>query len=176
MIAAGSVALLSSAAGCGGEGSETTESSSSASVPVTGTLTFTRADGTHFSVSEGEVSCGPSTTEKKRPAIFVQTANPSQEKPFFRLEAVLADVEENPVIAMPSNYIESDPQGGILFAYDPKTRNELDSTFEDSAGAIRFQSAECAPHPEVEFSVKGTLDSEFGNLAPNDVEGSFRSD
>lgn len=160
---------------CGGEGDPTDSTASGGETKATGSLTFTRADGTQFSAEGGIVRCGPTSTEKKRPAIFVRTEKPSRSRPFFQLEAVLADVAADPVVELPNNFIESDPQGAVLYAYDPETKNELDSTFEDSSGAIRIESVSCEPRPEIAFSVKGTLDSEFGNLDPNRVQGSFRS-
>lgn len=161
--------------GCGSEGGTTgsTDSGSVEATRATGSLTFTRPDGSTFSVDSAVVRCAPTTTEKKLPAIFVSSASPSRSEPFFQLEAVLADVPDGTELQLPANYIESDPEGAVLFAYDPKTKNELDSTFEDSAGSIKFESASCDPEPQISFSVDGTLDSEFGDLAPNDVQGSF---
>lgn len=142
---------------------------------MTGSLRFTRSDGSRFTVRGAEVACAPSSTQKKRPAIFVRTRAPSRDKPFFQLEAVLADVTDNEVVQMPSNYIESDPHGAVLYAYDTETGNELDSTFEDSGGEIHFERAACDPAPSIAFTVSGTLDSEFGNLDPVRVEGSFHT-
>lgn len=177
MLLAGALAsLLSFGIGCGQRDSDSTNATPPANGEVTGSLSFTRSDGTRFSLNGAEVRCGPSSTERKRPAIFVRSRSPSRSKPFFQLEAVVADVMHDPVVQMPSNYIESNPHGAVLYAFDPKTGNELDSTYEDSSGAIRFESVSCDPRPRIAFTVDGTLDSEFENLDPAAVKGSFSSD
>ena len=179
--------LALAAAGCGDDDDADTPGTATATAPgtttaapptagdVTGSLTFTRDDGTTFTLTGGDLSCEPTSTEKKRPAIVLQTADPSQTAPFFRLEAVLADVQADPDVRFPTSFVESDPEGAILFAYDAQTRNELSSSFEDSTGGVRFERASCAPVPEIAVTVDGTIDSEFGDREPARVEGSLRS-
>lgn len=166
------------AGGCGGGGDSSETETGPVEPAGEGSLTVTRPDGTTFSLDEATVFCGPSSTETERPAIYVRTPDPSDDRPFFSLEAIVEDVQEQAVLEFPSTYIESQPEGGVLFLYDPDGGtdgpNELNSTYEDSTGSIRFRSVECDPEPAIDFTVSGEIDSEFGNLEPVRVEGGFR--
>ena len=161
-------------AGCGGGDSTSSPATDSTTPADEGALTFTRGDGTSFSFDEVNVTCGETSTETKKPAIRVESmTNPADGEPAFFLEAVLADVRENPVVRLPSSYIESDPQGALLFAVDPETGNELNTSFEKSRGTIRFDSVSCDPSPRISFTIEGRIDTELEGLGVNEVEGSF---
>lgn len=181
LVATACIFILALIAGCGGDDTgtdDTTEADSG--------LTFTREDGSTFTIADAEVSCGPSpSTDSGEEAIIVgEQEFPDSEptEPFLLIEGIVADVVPNATIELPDSYLTDDPDGAQMFVYDPggglevdgeeTGGNELSSSVGDASGQIVFESASCDP-PSVEVSVDATLGSELSDHGTVDVTGSI---
>jgi hypothetical protein len=144
-------------------------------------LTFTRANGTAFTIEGAEVRCGRSTeSDAPLQAVFVegsaQEFDPGREptEPLFLLEAFPRDVAGGDTITLPHSYEYNDPSGAVLFVYDAETGNELSSSAEGASGTIVFERASCDPSPSVDVTIDATLGSEFFQGRRVEVEGQLR--
>lgn len=161
-------------------------------------LVFARAgDGSTFTISDASVTCGRTDTSAGRPqAIFVtgppeifdDAGSDTPGGPFFRLEAIVADVSPSGTVKFPDEVYSDgagaslfaadpgDPKGGAFEAVVPETggANELSSSEEEARGEIIFELVTCSPRPEIAFTVDARLGSEFFEQPSLIVDGSFR--
>ena len=136
-----------------------------------GKLTFTRKDGSTFTLAAGTVSCD---TDPRGHVIRAGSAQPVGEaKSAFIFEAVLDDVASGATFKLPFSYVDKDPRGFMLFAIDEKTSNELSSSEEEASGTIVVKSAACDPVPQIEVTVDAVLGPELHGLEEVAVKGSF---
>ena len=156
---------LSGIAACGGGSGPTGEDAVSS-------LTFTREDGTTFTMPDLVVSCGESDG---RLLIKANTADMSEEPAESRLIffATLDDVADGATVELGQDDSENEA-GAVLFVLDHETDNEVNSDQEDSRGRIVVHSAACKPEPQLDMSVDATLGSEYGDGEKVAVEGSVR--
>jgi hypothetical protein len=141
-------------------------------------LTFTRANGTAFTIEGTQIRCGR-TTESDAPlqAVFVeggpQELDPGREptEPLFLLEAFPRDVARGGTITLPHSYEYNNPSGAVLHVYDADTGNELSSSAEGASGTIVFERASCDPSPRVDVTIDATLGSEFFQGRRVEVQG-----
>jgi hypothetical protein len=141
-----------------------------AAITVENRLTFTRPDGTEVAYpSRVRVWCGPWERDVPVRAIHVRVG--VRGKPYWRISAVVTDVNRERVVQLPHSFVFDQPTGALLFAVDGT--NELSSAEEEAAGRIVFRRARCGRRLSVRFRVTGTLGSEFSDGEPLRVRGSF---
>jgi hypothetical protein len=143
---------------------------SAAGITVDDRLVFTRPDGTEVAYPGAvRVWCGPWEPDVAVPAIHVQVG--ARGKPYWRLSAVVADVNRRRVVTLPHEFVFDKPTGALLFAVDGT--NELSSAEEEASGRIVFRRARCGRHLRIRFRVRATLGSEFSDGQPLHVRGTF---
>lgn len=141
-----------------------------AAVTVENRLVFTRPDGTEVAYpSRVRVWCGPWERDVPVRAIHVQVG--VRGKPYWRMSAVVADVNRRRVVELPHSLVFDQPTGALLFAVDGT--NELSSAEEEAAGRIVFRRARCGRRLSVRFRVTATLGSEYSDGQPLRVRGTF---
>lgn len=141
-----------------------------AAITVENRLTFTRPDGTEVAYpSRVRVWCGPWEPDVPVRAIHVQVG--VRGEPYWRMSAVVADVNRERVVELPHSFVWDQPTGALLFAVDGT--NELSSAEEEAAGRIVFRRARCGRRLSVRFRVTATLGSEFSDGQPLRVRGTF---
>jgi hypothetical protein len=139
-------------------------------ITVDNRLVFTRPDGTEVVYpSKVRVWCGAWEPDVPVRAIHVQVG--IRGKPYWRLSAVVADVNRRRVVTLPHDFVFDKPTGAQLFAVDGT--NELSSAEEEAAGRIVFRRARCGPRLGIRFRIRATLGSEFFDGAPLRVRGTF---
>ena len=89
----------------------------------------------------------------------------------WKVTAVRADVVIGEPIAFPNTFIWDDPRGADMFILDPP--NELSTQSSDSSGRITFTELDCSIGGTVAFTIDAIVGSEFGDLPPVSVAGSF---
>jgi hypothetical protein len=141
-----------------------------AAITVENRLVFTRPDGTEVAYpSRVRVWCGPWEQDVPVRAIHVQVG--VRGEPYWRMSAVVADVNRRRVVELPHSFVFDQPTGALLFAVDGT--NELSSAEEEAAGRIVFRRARCGRRLSVRFRVAATLGSEFSDGQPVRVRGTF---
>jgi len=142
---------------------------------VQNNLVFRRQDGSTIQFppeTRSWIWCGPwEAGPSGRPSLHILTADPSG-PPYWRLDAVLADVTLGEPLLFPNDFIYTDAHGVPIFVWDPP--NELATWSYESAGSIVFQLLGCGPSEEVQFSINATIGSEFFNGPPITVQGDYR--
>jgi hypothetical protein len=160
------LATIGLTAGCGGDPSVTKPSVD---------LTITRADGTTVAVPPNvRAWCGPYDEDNAGvEALRVMAGNRGEQKPFWELAAVRADVERDPVTRLPNSFVFTEPRQTSLFAVDNVPRgNELSSAEEESSGAIRVELDGCERGDEVRLTFdKVVLASELHDLGSLSFDG-----
>ena len=150
----------------------------------TGSLVFTRPDGSKFSFTHTKVSCGRSRNGGDRQAIFVDSIPSPYDgqgvgTSYFFLEGVLRDVAPSGEVKFPSVAVYGDPRGAEMFVFDPDdpkamSGNELSSDREEASGKIVFHKARCSPRPRISFTIHASLGSEYFGLPNLEVDGTYR--
>ena len=139
-------------------------------ITVDNGVRFTRPDGSAVTYpSRVRVWCGPWEPDVAVPAIHVQVG--ARGTPYWRLSAVVADVNRRRVVRLPHSFVFDKPTGALLFAVDGT--NELSSAEEEASGRIVFRKARCGRHLRIRFRVRATLGSEFFDGQPLHVRGTF---
>jgi hypothetical protein len=142
-------------------------------------LTFTRADGTLFTVVGARALCRPpSETETDGQLIEVWGGLPQDPgpgdlptDPTFMLEVPVDAVADGATMTFPDDVTEHTGYSSAPFsAYDAAEDNELSSTAEGASGTITFASASCDPNPGIDATIDATLASERGG-PPVRVQG-----
>lgn len=163
------IVLSAGIAACGGD--------SSGGEPGEG-LTFTRADGSRFTLADPEVSCGPSvfTASGEEAIVIGQQEAPAERpsEPFFTIEGITADVEDGATVDLPTEYLDDDPSGALMFVYDSEGPNELSSSADGSSGTLELADVSCSP-PKATVTVDATLGSEASDGEPLEVSGSIEA-
>jgi hypothetical protein len=143
---------------------------------VQNNLVFRRQDGSIIQFRPGTHSwvwCGPwEEGSVDTPTLHILTADPSG-PPYWRLDAVLADITLGEPLLFPNSWIWPNPDDVEIFVWDPP--NELSTQTGGSGGSIVFQSLGCGPSDEVQFSIDATIGSEFGDGTHITVQGDFRA-
>jgi len=139
-------------------------------------LVFQRQDGSIIQFPPGTRSwiwCG-SWEEGliDTPSLHILTADPSG-PPYWRLDAVLADVTPGEPLLFPNPWTWPNPDDVDIFVWDPP--NELSTQTGESGGSVLFQLLGCGPSEEVQFSIDATIGSEFGGGPPITVRGDYRA-
>ncbi len=142
----------------------------SAGITVDDGLVFTRPDGTEVAYpSTVRVWCGPWEPGVPVRAIHVQVG--VRGKPYWRLSAVVADVNRRRVVTLPHSFVFDKPTGALLFATDGT--NELSSAEEEASGRLVFRKARGGPRLGIRVRVRATLGSEFSDGEELRVRGTF---
>jgi hypothetical protein len=133
-------------------------------------LVFERANGTLITFPANTyVWCGAwEPGEVAAPSVHVFVGNPEGG---WKLTAVRSDVVTGQPNTFPNNFIWDDPKDADLFIYDPP--NELSTQAEESSGSLTFTQLDCERGGRVAFTIDAVVGSEFGDLPPVSVSGSF---
>jgi hypothetical protein len=141
-------------------------------------LTFTREDGTTFTLGGARVACPPpSLTETESQVIVVRSPSPgSRPMPgYFVIEAPLDEVADGATIELPASLehvFEGSAFGeAYFFAYDAEDTNELATNTEGASGTLVFESASCEPSPAIDVRIDATMASEAFDGQPVRVDG-----
>jgi hypothetical protein len=158
--------VLAAAAGCGGDGGESSD------------VEFTRADGSTASFPlTPRAWCGPFDEDNADvQAVHVlagQTPTDQSPDSFWILDAVRADIGRGAGTALPHSFNYTEPRGLLFFAVDAEDReNELSSAEEESSGTIRVESDGCEPGDSVTVEFDDVvLGSEYHDLPSMSVSG-----
>lgn len=133
-------------------------------------LVFQRADGTIINFTATTyVWCGAwEEGEVPAPSVHVFVGSTQSN---WKLTGVRADIAVNQPIPFPNNFIWDAPERADLFIFDPP--NELSTQSDDSSGSVTFTTLDCSTGGEVEFTLDAVVGSEFGDLPPVSVSGTF---
>jgi hypothetical protein len=177
LLAAATV-LVATAAGPGAAGAADEGSS--------GTLVFTRDDGSTFTIRADELRIRCELLDTKKPVRGITVFGPESavdyEKeriraPFVDIEAVLADVEHGLDQEVPTANSYTG-KGANVFVGDPgpdgqrTPPNELQSDQEESSGSM-FVRGRCGGAPRLEMRIGATIGSEFHDAPAIRVRGSI---
>ena len=143
-----------------------------ADVTVTSNVTVTRPDGSTVPFAQNvRVWCGRWEREVPRRTLHVRVGG--LERPFWRLDAVVADVRRHPIVRFPHSFVWNKPTGAQLFAVDGD--NEASSSTDEASGRISFGKVRCGRELAVELRVRAVLGSEFFGGDALTMRGSFRA-
>lgn len=133
-------------------------------------LVFQRADGTIISFpATTYVWCGEwEVGEVPAPSVHVFVGSAQSG---WKLTGVRADIAVGQPITFPNNFIWDAPERADLFIFDPP--NELSTQSDDSSGSVTFTKLDCSTGGEVAFTLDVVVGSEFGDLPPVSVSGTF---
>jgi hypothetical protein len=143
-----------------------------ADLSVTSTIALTRPDGSAVQVAQNlRVWCGPWEPGVPRRTLHIRAGAPAG--PFWKVDAVVADVRRRPVVRFPHSFVFDRPTGAQLFAVDGD--NEVSSSEEEASGRISFSRVRCGRRLAVHFRVRAVMGSElFGGEALT-MRGSFHA-
>jgi hypothetical protein len=145
---------------------------SAADLRVSNTVALTRPDGSAVEVAQNlRVWCGRWARDVPRRTLHVRVG--ARTGPFWRLDAVVADVRRRPVVRFPHSFVFDRPTGVQLFAVDGD--NEASSSEEEASGRISFSRVRCGRRLAVRFRVRAVLGSEFFDGDALAMRGSFHA-
>jgi hypothetical protein len=131
--------------------------------PPSDSLTFTRADGSTFTVDDAKVRCDGQTlyvlAGDRRPG---PGGNPRE--PIFMVQVDLDEVSEGTPVELPAN----EPN---LFVYDAERDNELSTSTEESTGTLTINQVSCGSTPSADVIVDAKVGSEFFEVSGVRVTG-----
>ena len=143
-----------------------------ADIRVASTVALTRADGSAVQLAQNlRVWCGRWERDVPRRTLHISAG--ARRGPFWRLDAVVADVRRRPVVHFPHSFVWNKPTGAQLFAVDG--HNEVSSSEEEASGQISFGKVRCGQRLAVRFRVRAVLGSEFFDGDALTMRGSFQA-
>jgi hypothetical protein len=139
---------------------------------VTSTVALARADGSAVQFAQSlRVWCGRWERDVPRRTLHIRAG--TRERPFWQLDAVVADVRRHRVVRFPHSFVWNQPTGAQLFAVDGD--NEVSSSEEEASGQISFGRVRCGRRLAVRFRVRAVLGSEFFGGDALTMRGSFHA-
>jgi hypothetical protein len=160
-VAAALIAVLAIAIPVGFLGEESTDQP--IEPPGSGSLTFTRKDGSTFTVGDADVRCDDQTLY-----VIGGDRRPGPDgKPrgaVFMVQVDVADVPERTTVNLPA-------ERPFLFVYDAEHDNELSTSTEESTGTLIVDEASCGSTPSVDVSIDAKVGSEFFQTPGVRVDG-----
>lgn len=147
--------------------------------PVTGSLTFTRADSTALEMGDTiRVCCGvwdPGFIDKN--ALKIVIGDPSGQRGGWRFFVLVDEVVADSVYSLPTAPVSQSSQSPVnLFVNDTSRGNELSSSVSESRGSITVHSFSCGPPVRIDATIDVVLGSEFGGGPEVRVRGRYRAE
>jgi hypothetical protein len=121
-------------------------------------LTFTREDGTTFTIDGARVHCPPpKRTETASQAILVVARGKAG---YFVVEGLLAEVSDGATIRLPATFekvFDGQRYRNSYFFAVGDVSKEMASDIEGASGTLVFERASCEPRPAIDMRIDATL-------------------
>jgi hypothetical protein len=141
-------------------------------VPGQNSVVVTRADGTTVAIASNVWAWCDAWEAGVVPEPTVHVLMGSQAAR-WELRLVQRDVRIGQPLAFPNSFIWDQPRNADLFVHDPP--NELSTQQGNSSGSVTVEHLDCRANGGVRLRIDAVVGSEYGDLPPVTVRGSFAS-